>query len=97
MGRPSTREKKLKDGYYIEVRNKGSKSGIKLRRETLEEMKQTVIDYSRSKDIVVLGESLNGKWVEKENEKKKKKAAAKLAREKAKVKAKADKAAEAKK
>jgi len=73
MGRPSTREKKLKDGFYIEVRNKGSKTGIKLRRETQEEMEQTVIDYERSKDIVVLGESKNGKWVNELTKKKKKK------------------------
>jgi len=92
MGRPSTREKKLKDGFYIEVRNKGSRSGIKLRRETKEEMEQTVIDYSRSKDIVVLGESLNGKWVDKENAKKKAKEAARAKKEKAKKeKAAADK------
>lgn len=99
MGRPSTREKKLKDGFYIEVRNKGSKSGIKLRRESLEEMEQTVIDYSRSKDIVVLGESINGKWVNKEKEaakKKKAKAAkTKAAKEKA-LKEKAEKAAKEK-
>ena len=82
MGRPSTREKKLKDGYYIEVRNKGSKSGIKIRRETVEEMNQSVIDYSRAKDVVVLGESQNGKWVEKEKAKKAKKEAAKRARAK---------------
>lgn len=73
MGRPSTREKKLKDGFYIEVRNKGSKTGIKLRRETQEEMEQTVLDYERSKDIVVLGESKNGKWVNDLVKKKKKK------------------------
>ena len=73
MGRPSTREKKLKDGFYIEVRNKGSKTGIKLRRETQEEMEQTVLDNERSKDIVVLGESKNGKWVNDLVKKKKKK------------------------
>lgn len=76
MGRPSTREKKLKDGFYIEVRNKGSKTGIKLRRETLEEMEETILEYSRSKDIVVLGESINGKWVNDLEKKKKKKAKA---------------------
>lgn len=70
MGRPSTREKKLKDGFYIEVRNKGAKSGIKVRRETQEELLETIEMYKRSKDIVVLGESKNGKWV---NDKKKKK------------------------
>jgi len=34
MGRPPTRPKKLKDGFYIEIRNKGSKTGIKIRRDT---------------------------------------------------------------
>ncbi|MGB0884799.1 MAG: hypothetical protein ACPGVH_00995 [Chitinophagales bacterium] len=91
MGRPSTREKKLKDGYYIEVRNKGSKSGIKIRRDSVEEMNQAVEDYSRSKDIVVLGESKNGKWVAKEAEKKKKKLAAKEAKAARTAKAKAAK------
>ena len=32
MGRPPTRQKELKDGWYVEVRNKGSKTGIKIRR-----------------------------------------------------------------
>lgn len=68
MGRPSTREKKLKDGFYIEVRNKGSKSGIKLRRESIEEMDKTILEYEKSKDIVILGESRNGKWMGKEEE-----------------------------
>lgn len=36
-------------------------------------MEQTVIDYERSKDIVVLGESKNGKWVNELTKKKKKK------------------------
>lgn len=84
MGRPSTREKKLKDGFYIEVRNKGSRSGIKLRRETVEEMHEAVESYTLSKDIVVLGESANGKWVEKELAKKKAKEAARAKKEKAK-------------
>jgi len=85
MGRPSTREKKLKDGFYIEVRNKGARSGIKLRRESLEEMKEAVESYSRSKDIVVLGESKNGKWVDKEKAKKKAREAAKAKKAKAKA------------
>lgn len=84
MGRPSTREKKLKDGFYIEVRNKGARSGIKLRRESLEEMQDAVESYSRSKDIIMLGESKNGKWVDKEKAKKKAKEAARAKKEKAK-------------
>ena len=34
MGRPATKPTKLKDGFYLEIRNKGSKSGIKIMRET---------------------------------------------------------------
>lgn len=92
MGRPSTREKKLKDGWYIEVRNKGARSGIKLRRESLAEMEEAVKSYTLSKDIIILGESKNGKWVEKELAKKKAKEAARAKKEKAKKeKAAADK------
>jgi len=47
MGRPPTRPAKLKDGFYIEVRNKGSKSGVKMRRDSLEEMKQMIEKYEK--------------------------------------------------
>ncbi|VAW28947.1 hypothetical protein MNBD_BACTEROID07-757 [hydrothermal vent metagenome] len=63
MGRPPTRPKKLRDGYYIEVRNKGSKTGIKIVRNSKEEMLKAIKDYSKTKEVVVLGESKNGKWV----------------------------------
>jgi len=62
MGRPPTKPAKLKDGYYLELRNKGSQSGIKIRRDTQDEMVQTIKDYERSKDIVILGEYKSGKW-----------------------------------
>ena len=66
MGRPPTKPIKLKDGYYIEVRNKGAKTGgIKIRRETKAQLEQTIKDYQRTKDVIVLGESRNGKWVDK--------------------------------
>ncbi len=64
MGRPPTRPKKLRDGFYIEVRNKGAKTGIKIVRNTREEMLKAIKDYSKTKEVVVLGESKNGKWVE---------------------------------
>ena len=73
MGRPPTRPKKLKDGYYIEVRNTGSNSGIKIRRDTEEEMKIAVMDYEKSKDVIILGESVNGKFVKDAKPIKKKK------------------------
>ncbi|HLW29978.1 MAG TPA: hypothetical protein VKX29_03910 [Brumimicrobium sp.] len=73
MGRPPTRPAKLKDGFYIEVRNEGSKAnGIKIRRDTKEEMLMAIEDYNRIKDVTVLGELKNDKWVNKTPAKKKK-------------------------
>ncbi len=63
MGRPATKPGKLRDGFYIEVRNRGEKSGIKLRRETKRAMMAAIDQYSKIKDIVILGESKNGKWI----------------------------------
>lgn len=63
MGRPATKPKKLKDGYYIEIKNKGDKSGIKVYSPTKMQMQRAIKMYERSKEIVILGESKNGKWV----------------------------------
>ena len=63
MGRPPTRAKKLRDGFYIEIRTKGATSGIKIIRENEEEMIQAIKEYEKAKEIIVLGESKNGKWV----------------------------------
>ena len=65
MGRPATRPAKLRDGFYIEVRNKGAKSGIKIRRDDRAAMLDAVSEYRRIKEIMILGESKNDKWVEK--------------------------------
>ncbi|HZH85878.1 MAG TPA: hypothetical protein VFD77_01085 [Brumimicrobium sp.] len=73
MGRPPTRPAKLKDGFYIEVRNEGSKAnGIKIRRDTKEEMLMAIEDYNRIKDVTILGELKNDKWVNKKEAKGKK-------------------------
>lgn len=74
MGRPPTRQKELKDGFYIEVRNKGSKSGMKIHRDTLEEMERMAKDYSKTKEVIILGESKGGKFVNAESGAKKKRA-----------------------
>ncbi|HHZ66169.1 MAG TPA: hypothetical protein EYN38_03405 [Flavobacteriales bacterium] len=60
MGRPPTKPGKLKDGFYIEVRNKGSKSGVKIRRDTMESMLEAAKDYEKTKDVVMMGEFKNG-------------------------------------
>ncbi len=65
MGRPPTRPKELRDGFYIEIRNKGTKTGIKLRRDTKELMLLAAKEYGRTKEVVVLGEFKKGKPIDK--------------------------------
>ena len=67
MGRPPTRPKGLKDGFYIEVRNKRSSISVKLRSDTLAEMQQSIEHYKATKDVVVLGEHKNGEWVDQQD------------------------------
>lgn len=66
MGRPATRPTKLKDGFYIEIRNKGSKSGVKLHNPTKFHMDRAIKMYERTKEVIILGELINGKFVNKE-------------------------------
>jgi hypothetical protein len=65
MSRIPIRTKKLRDGFYIEVRNKGSKEGIRLIREDRIGMLKAGSDYRKSKDVIILGEYRDGKWVSK--------------------------------
>ena len=74
MGRPSTKPKKLKDGFYLEVKNQGAKSGIKIRRDTLEEMMVAKKNFERTKEVKVLGEVIDDTFVNDKNKKRKKKA-----------------------
>lgn len=62
MGRPATKPKKLKDGFYLEIKNRGERSGIKLRRDTEQMMLESAEEYNRVKEVVILGESVNGKF-----------------------------------
>lgn len=63
MGRPPTRPKRLKDGFYIEVRSKGANSGMKIRSDDENAMKLAAEFYSRNKEVVVLGEHRNDIWL----------------------------------
>jgi len=60
MGRPATRPTKLRDGYYIEVRNKNQKSGIKIHRATKELLLRAIKEYEKTKDVIVLGKLTDG-------------------------------------
>lgn len=69
MGRPPVLPKKKKDGFYIEVRNKGAKTGTILIRDTYEAMMLAVKQYQNTKDVIILGEHRNGKRVEESKKK----------------------------
>lgn len=64
MGRPATKPARLKDGFYLEVKNQGS-GGVLIRRDTKEQMMLAASDYSRMKVVNILGEMKNDKWVDK--------------------------------
>jgi len=72
MGRPATKPARLKDGFYIEVKNQGS-GGVLIRRDTKEQMLLAAEDYSRMKKVNILGEMKSDKWLDKVKPKKKKK------------------------
>lgn len=63
MGRPPTRPIDFRDGFYIEIRNKGAQTGIKIRRDTKEEMMDAIKEYGKSKVVIILGEYKKGKPV----------------------------------
>ncbi len=70
IGRPSTKEKKLKDGWYFKVCNKGASAGIRIWSQTEEDMRRSIKRYEKTKDIIMMGESVNGKFIKKKKEKK---------------------------
>ncbi len=63
MGRPPTVPKKFKDGFYIEVCNKGSKNGVKICCPDKKAMLEAKRVYEKNKDVIVWGEHVNGKWI----------------------------------
>ncbi len=65
MGRPPTRPLDLRDGFYIEIRNRGSRTGVKIRRDNEKQMEFAIKEYEKSKDVIVLGEFKNGKALSK--------------------------------
>jgi len=74
MGRPPILPKKKKDGWYIEVRNKGARTGMILIRDSQQAMMQAAKQYETTKDVIILGEHRNGKKVEDKATRKKEKA-----------------------
>lgn len=56
---------KMMDGFYIEVRNRGSnEKGIKIRSESKLAMEDNIRQYERSrKHVIVLGEYKDELWL----------------------------------
>jgi hypothetical protein len=69
MGRPPILPKKKKDGFYIEIRNKGAKSGTIIIRDSEQAMMLAARQYETTKDVIVLGEHKNGKRLEETRKK----------------------------
>ena len=55
-GRPRSRQVTLRNGFYIEVCNKGVKKGVKIRSENKKEMENAATLYGSYKDVIILGE-----------------------------------------
>jgi hypothetical protein len=69
MGRPPILPKKKKDGFYIEIRNKGAKSGTIIIRDSEQAMMLAARQYETTKDVIILGEHKNGKRLEETRKK----------------------------
>jgi hypothetical protein len=61
MGRPVTREITLKSGFYIEVRQKGALKGIKIRRDSYDQIQLAIKRYENTYTVRYIGEVVNGK------------------------------------
>lgn len=61
MARPITREIKLKNGFYIEVRQKGASRGIKIRRESHDQIQLALKRYENIYTVRYIGEVKDGK------------------------------------
>lgn len=59
-GRPRVSPIQLKNGFYIEVNDKGSKSKMKIRSESKQSMIDAAGHYTKYKEVVILGEYKNG-------------------------------------
>lgn len=62
-GKPRIQQLKLKNGFYIEVCNKGVKRGMKIRSENKKAMVNAASLYAEYKEVIILGEFKNGEQV----------------------------------
>ncbi len=59
-GRPVKRQVQLKNGFYIEVCSKGTRKGVKIWSANKLAMDTIAGQYSKFKEVIILGEFKNG-------------------------------------
>jgi hypothetical protein len=59
-GRPRVAQIQLKNGFYIEVCDKGMKKGMKIRSDSKQAMEDAASQYNKYKDVIILGEYKSG-------------------------------------
>jgi hypothetical protein len=59
-GRPRITQVQLKNGFYIEVCNKGFKRGVKIWSDSKKAMDEAASLYTGYKDVIILGEYKSG-------------------------------------
>jgi hypothetical protein len=62
MGRPLSRKVNLKKGYYIEVKRSPAGQGMKIRRETIETIRQAYRQYKAAYLVEYLGRYEDGSF-----------------------------------
>jgi hypothetical protein len=63
-GRPRVAPVQLKNGFYIEVCDKGAKKGMKIRSESKRDMEVIASQYAKYKEVIILGEYKDGSPVD---------------------------------
>ena len=63
MQKPHLASARLKAGFYIEVCDRGSRSGIMICSINKKEMLYTADTYKKNKDVIIYGEFAEGKWL----------------------------------
>tara|TARA_Y100000746_G_scaffold101530_1_gene86631 strand:+ start:168 stop:395 length:228 start_codon:yes stop_codon:yes gene_type:complete len=69
-GRPTTRAKGLKNGFYLELKVKGSSKSTRIMRETKEQA-MLALEQFQNKIVRYLGEVKDNYWMDGDNKGKK--------------------------
>jgi hypothetical protein len=59
-GRPPSGPVQLRDGFYIEVCSKGTQKGVKIRCDNKKAMELAIEQYTKFKEVIILGEYKDG-------------------------------------